>query len=299
MFITAYVNRLATILRHPSNRGHWLEVARRTLALRLALAGKRPVEFSFVNGTRIRCWPDSFAGRGLAYYRVFDYPQMAFMQSFLRGGDSVLDVGANVGVYTVVSGTLVGPAGHVDAIEALPDTADLLAQNIALNGLGAQVTVHQLAVGSDDDSVEFTTTEDATNHMIAAGMPPQRDVVAATIRIPTGRLDDIATRSSYILGKIDIEGREWDAFRAAERLLAARTPPVWLVEVNGALFRYGHEVAPFVSWMGERGFDPFMYDPDSMVMRRVRQEVWGDVFFIARDQSSVVETRIPGLRFSD
>ena len=216
---------------------------------------------------------------------------MQFMMDYLHSGDDVLDVGENVGVYTVLAASLVNPGGTADAVEAVQATARRLIENVELNLLCDCVTVHHLAVGSEEDWVEMTTNQEAVNHMTA-----DQGVAGPTVRVRAGRLDHIATRCNYAFGKIDIEGREWDAFRGAQGLLRDRNPPVCVVEVNGALFRYGHQVMPFVAWMAEFGFEPWTYEPDSRVLLREREKVWGDVFFVARDRLDLVKERIPRLR---
>lgn len=295
--LSGYLKRVRSIAIHPSNRGHWAELghwgelARRVIALRSAVIRNVPLEFPYLNGTRIRCWPDTHASRSLAYYRVPDYAPMRFMQAYLRPGDDVLDVGANIGLYTVLAASLTNPSGHVDSIEPIPETARRLRENVELNDFASRVTIHELAVGSDAESVLMTDWREATNCVIAS------NAQANGIRVRAGRLDEIASRANYAFGKLDIEGREWDALKGAFRLLSARTPPVWIVEINGALFRYGHQVVPFLDWMSDLGFDPWTYDPDLRTLTPSRS-AWDDVFFIARDRLPIIESRISGLRTS-
>lgn len=246
----------------------------------------------FLNGTKIRCWPDTHAIRDLAYYRIPDYIQMQFLLDYLKPGDNVLDVGANLGLYTVLCASLVGAEGSVDSVEAVPETAKRLLSNVALNMFNTRVRVHQVAVGSDAEWAEMTTDREAANRMVLGATSP-----GPTVRVPVRNIDDIAGRPDYALGKIDVEGREWDAFRTAERILASHRPPVWIVEINGGLFEYGHQVSPFVEWMSGRGFDPWMYDLETRAFRRMVDNVWGDVFFIARDGMGLIQQRIPGLTF--
>ena len=117
------VRRFGSVVRDPSNQGHWLELLKRVARLRLAVARGIPIEFPFLNGTRLRCWTDTHLSRNLAFYRIPDYPPMLFMLAYLRPGDNVIDVGANVGLYSVVAASLTRPGGRVDAVEAVPQTA--------------------------------------------------------------------------------------------------------------------------------------------------------------------------------
>ena len=70
---------------------------------------------------------------------------LAAIKSMLRPGDIFIDAGANLGFYSILAARLVGPRGHVIAIEMMPDTASLLRQNVAMNGL-ANVTLVERAL---------------------------------------------------------------------------------------------------------------------------------------------------------
>ena len=67
------------------------------------------------------------------------------MQRFLKPGDHFIDVGANIGYFSLLAAAVVGSAGRVSAFEASPITRQALVRNIALNGLQDHVTVHETA----------------------------------------------------------------------------------------------------------------------------------------------------------
>ena len=77
-----------------------------------------------------------------------------FVRSYLRAGDTFVDIGANVGRYTVPAAHRVGPIGRVLALEPTSSTCNALRENIELNGI-RNATVLQMAASSTDGTVEL------------------------------------------------------------------------------------------------------------------------------------------------
>ena len=74
-------------------------------------------------------------GRSIFAFREHYEPELAYLQTFLYPGAVFLDIGANVGIYTLVASRIVGPLGRVIAFEPSAQSFPLLQQNIALNSL--------------------------------------------------------------------------------------------------------------------------------------------------------------------
>ena len=96
---------------------------------------------------RLRCYPDS-CGAGIMIYTNgwYDYDDMHFVHRYLRPGDAVIDVGANIGVYTLLAASVVGDQGKVVAFEPGRQSFARLQENVQLNGLH-QVETRRAAVG--------------------------------------------------------------------------------------------------------------------------------------------------------
>ena len=94
----------------------------------------------------------------LMLHGTFEQPLQRFLARTIRRGDAVMDIGANFGVHTILMAHAAGPDGTVIAYEAVPDLADLLRDNLTMNGLIQQTTVLQKAAWSGPDVLRFTTT---------------------------------------------------------------------------------------------------------------------------------------------
>jgi FkbM family methyltransferase len=125
----------------------------------------------------------------------------------------VLDVGANVGFFTVLASRLAGPGGHVYAFEPLPRNLYYLERHVRLNDL-TNVSVEGLAIAATSGQAYFRTAP----HSSMGGL---RD--DGNFQVTTASLDDLLAtgrirRPDFI--KMDIEGAESDALRGSATLLS-------------------------------------------------------------------------------
>lgn len=143
--------------------------------------------------------------------------EYAAFRDDIRDGDVVLDIGANLGAYTLVFAHWVGVGGRVYSFEPAPDARRGLEQHVALNGLDARVVVRPEAVSRTTGTARFLASgTSGSNRLLAGDSGGARDV-------PTTTVDEVcvslALRPRLI--KIDVEGAELDVLRGARRTIAA------------------------------------------------------------------------------
>lgn len=217
---------------------------------------------------------------------------MGFVKHYLRPDDNFLDVGANIGFYSLLASSLIRPTGVVDAFEPTPISALRLKENLKLNGIDC-VTVHQKAVGNRAGTVRFQQVRDNYLNRISTGSGFEGDTEVEYVRLA----DAVADRH-YAFGKMDIEGAELAALEGAEPMLASENPPVWLLEVNDRLGDYGYTKEEFWEWITSRGFDLAVYDPDARDIRFLNKDwlYWRErpenVLAIARTRRDFVISRV-------
>jgi FkbM family methyltransferase len=162
----------------------------------------------------------------LYYLGIFEPHCIRFLSRSLRPGDTLLDVGANIGLFTVEGARLVGQEGHVIAIEAMPQMADLVRSQVAINGF-KNVQVVPAAVGDQDGTATLTRPRDANAGMFTLGNVDGEE----RFDVPVRRIDDILAGRAISFIKMDIEGSEYRALLGAEQTLR-RFHPTILVELN-------------------------------------------------------------------
>ena len=186
-----------------------------------------PVEVvTLATGARMELDWRSAAQRAIAY-GVSDESELRLVRRVLGPGDTVLDVGANVGLYTLAMADAVGREGRVHAFEPNPSTLTRLKRNLALNGCD-NVVVHAVAVG-DRDAVVALRSADPTESGLATVVGDGTELA----RVPQVTLDDAAADhgfSSVALLKLDVEGAESSVLRGAADLIARGSLPRVLFE---------------------------------------------------------------------
>lgn len=185
---------------------------------------------------------DGFSGHELGTLQV--------MRSFVRPGDTVIDVGAHIGLHTIPLAKAVGPAGHVIAVEPLPRTAECLRRSLICNGLFARC---ELVVGAAGDENGASTFYLGGNSMLGSLFPLVDD--QCVVKVAEIRLDDHVGRSRQIdFIKLDVEGAELKALAGMGELIG-RNPDIGLIAEFGAthLERVGIEPADWFSAFAAAG----------------------------------------------
>jgi FkbM family methyltransferase len=89
--------------------------------------------------------------------RTWDAPTTRLIEQIVKPGDRFLDIGANIGYFTVFAAALAGGTGHVHAFEPNPRTHDVLARNVRINRFSHVCTLHQSALGDRTGSATIHT----------------------------------------------------------------------------------------------------------------------------------------------
>ncbi len=196
-----------------------------------------------------------------AYARYwYGLPLAGYMRAHLKPGDGFMDVGANVGYFTLLAASLVGPSGRVISFEPDPITFEALSRSVALNEL-AQVAPVNLALSNFEGEAEFYRTE-ATAHSLSAGTATDKRFREKTkVRVTTMArwLEQVeAPPANVRLMKVDVEGEE---VRTSEGMVAALPrlgyPEIW-AEVRGPLgsTRAPNTFAPMCEVLAPLGYRP-------------------------------------------
>jgi FkbM family methyltransferase len=198
-------------------------------------------------------------------------------------GDTVFDLGANVGFFTAELDALVQPDGEVHAFEPGDGTFAKLQKTKSLLNLDRSV-LHQKALGETVGEVDFWSSTIGND---AAQKSTQTPAFARELRhhqVPLTTLDAVvkelgAERAKKIaFVKCDIEGAEPAMLRGAKKLLESENPPVWLMEHNReALVEHGMTSADLLKFFdgAEIYFVPLCWPPSEMSVAQAQK--WNGV----------------------
>lgn len=144
----------------------------------------------------------------ICFFGTWEPNLSRFMEATIRPGDSVVDLGANIGYFTLLMSKLVGPTGRVISIEAAPTTAAILRENVAANAC-SNVDVKEIAIAEKEGELKLFHSRWGETNTGAATLVEGRGSAGYDV-VKTDTLLDVlaenAPRVSFI--KIDIEGAE-------------------------------------------------------------------------------------------
>ena len=164
-------------------------------------------------------------------YGTFELAELNFVSQYLRPGDKAMDIGANVGIFSVVMGATVGAHGDVFAFEPVASNVLRLEKNLRKNGLG-NVKVFPLALGAADGQMRLHMATDPAYpslQTVQGGFDSGAEVLVQ-VRSLDGIWEELGCPDISLV-KIDVEGSEADVLRGASRFLTTCCPTL-LVEAN-------------------------------------------------------------------
>lgn len=162
----------------------------------------------------------------LALDGVYDPAFVRFLERTLPAGGMVVDVGANVGVFTVRMAQLVGPSGSVLALEADPEVHAVLQENLDMNYVSGWTRSLPVAAYSTRETLTFRRTSRFRGNGSIQGMGTSEGNGYATesyadITVDAVPLDDVLADVPHVdLVKIDVEGAERHVLEGLSRTIA-------------------------------------------------------------------------------
>jgi FkbM family methyltransferase len=250
--IRAQLDAVRWVVGHPLNRRRRGRALARWVGQQVSahvLGRNRLVPF--IDDTRL------YVGKGLTtsnmqHYGGLGEPDvMGFLLHYLRPDDLFVDIGANVGVMSVLAGGAVG--ARTVACEPDPDNFAWLQRNVAANRLEGRVALHPLALGDAPRALRFTIGKGATSRA-ALDDEAGREVACET-------LDRLLDGQCPAVLKADVEGFELPILRGATVTLAQPSLAAIVLELKKHGARYGFADGEIHQLMTSHGFTPHSYDP--------------------------------------
>ena len=213
-------------------------------------------------GLKIRLYGDSELCR-LIYLRNFEAAERDFLKRFLRPGDLFIDVGANIGLFTLIAAAHVGPTGRVVAFEPTPVTYSRLLDNVRLNQF-ANVTCNKLALSDRSERLKLVRSTDGFDAWNSLARPTSGNACSDEL-IQTIEWDRYAREGNLIgsatMIKIDVEGWESRVIAGGNEVFSREDAPVLQVEFcDAAAEAAGTSCRHLYKYLESFGYRMFCYD---------------------------------------
>jgi FkbM family methyltransferase len=201
--------------------------------------------------------PGTYLGWHIYYRGVYEEGVLRTCAGLLRDGMSFVDVGANVGLYSVIAASVVGSRGSVIAFEPQPELAKMIEENARLNRLD-NIIVKNCALGASSGEASLyqvsRTNDGAATLQVGSGEAHYGE----PLTVPVRRLSEMLQEHGIAnVGgiKIDVEGAELQVLEGFADSLAAAPPEFILVEcIDKHLRRFGGTRDALLSFLWQAGY---------------------------------------------
>jgi len=224
-----------------------------------------PVGARLGNGMRVVVpWNDD-GGRAIYETGWYEPATVRAVESLLKPGMVFMDIGANMGQYSLLASKIVGPAGAVHSFEPSPTMYPWLARNVRLNNAR---NIHTNRLGLSDCEKTVTLYLSTPENQGATSMQPQYNFSGKTAEVQCVALDGYLAQQGIRkvdAMKIDVEGAELEVFRGAEKLLTGQQRPGMVIEFEeGCQRRFGSSCAKLAAHLTDRGYKLMTIRPSGL-----------------------------------
>jgi len=230
---------------------------------------------------------DRVIAKKLILYGGYETHEIELLCSFVQPGDCVLDVGANIGLYSLALSRAVGPEGRVIAVEPDPDNLALLRRNLQTNGC-ANVSVVSDALGDESKDVLLYESNDnrgalSTSDVLGVGA---KRAIGVRMRRGDSVMAELGVTAR--IAKIDVEGAEPLVIAG----LGTRLPQVLLFEfVPWMLRAAGHDPPAFLRSLISSGYTLSSVDPDTGKHRPMTEHEIQEGITVAETNRNILALR--------
>lgn len=268
-------------LHHPMAKSRPLDCAFRIVHWQIQSLLKREWVKSFGISAKLIVRRGMAGATGNVYYGLHEFDEMMFLLKSMRSKDTFLDVGANVGAYTVLVAKEIGAS--VLSFEPSPITFDFLNRNVLLNQIDQLCETHQCCVGSAKGTTGFTKGLDTINHI---------DPEATENMVEVWPLDEMEINSDSIFVKIDVEGFESYVIQGGAQLFQSGRVLALIMELNGLSDRFDLDESEIISKLKTWGYSPYRYEAKSGRLVKLDEPTDTNAIFIRNDSFHLIENRI-------
>jgi FkbM family methyltransferase len=252
--ITNLVKLIKFVWKHPANKNDKFSAIVRIFRWQIAsrlMPGY--LAFPYYNKTYLLGKKGMTSASSAWYCGLYEFEEMSFLDDYLKNGDLFVDIGANIGAYSILAAS---KGAKVIAIEPIPSTFKILKKNILLNNFEASVDVYNKAISDEKEKLNFSNNLDALNHVLT-----KSEHYPDIINISAIKLDEILNGRIPKFIKIDVEGFETKVVKGAEKIFLHKDLKCVIIELIGGGKKYGFDENELHQKLLNYGFNTYSYNP--------------------------------------
>lgn len=255
--------RIAAVMRNIQNHYKQKDVHYENENWNKLFNGKDFFEHDLSTNIKINLYKDSVLSRLI--YNGFENEETNYLKSVLNQEDIFIDVGANVGLFSIIASNIVGPNGKVICFEPSPTTFLRLDENIKLNNFK---NIDHRNIGLSDKKEELTFFISDSGYDAWNSFAQRADLLKDTIKVPVSTLDfelREIDKSRIKLVKIDVEGWEKFVLYGGKSFFINFSPIVMIEFTEENTFNAGYPVYEIYDLMKEYGYEWFSFENGVLV----------------------------------
>jgi len=239
-------NSMKFIWKHPLIKTERLRAVIRYVRFHLKYRYGQECRIPFLNNFLIIIKGEGSQAHYFTY--LSDFEEMLFLLHYLNEDDKFIDIGANIGTYSILSATMVGC--ETVSFEPSDQIFSLLEKNVIINNVESKINLFKYALGAENQSMMIGYKGAMTYITNNNELDLQE--------IEVKRLDDFVDYGSLI--KIDVEGYEEFVLEGAEKVLSNPKTGALIIEL-ASYNRYGSSNDRVHEALNKYGFFPIKYLP--------------------------------------
>jgi len=252
---------LSYILKHPLNRPHRLAALKRFVSWQVGgrmIPG--PVLIDWVDDAKMLIRPGDHGLTGNIYCGLQEFEDMSYLLNVTTPEDLFIDVGANMGAYSMLACKARGARGH--CYEPVPSTYETLRRNLDVNGLGDRVRSKNVGIADRECCLRFHSDLNCENRVLAIDENP-----ANSVEVPVHTLDGLLEGLDPTILKVDVEGYEGAVVSGADGVLSNPALHSIIIELRGHGEKFGFNEDAVLKQLLDYGFRSKEYDPFTRELR--------------------------------
>jgi FkbM family methyltransferase len=224
--------------------------------------------YSIGEHSKMLLYKDSILSRLI--YNGFETEEINFLRKNLNEGDTFVDVGANVGIFSIIASEIVGVQGKVISFEPTPTSFNRLKENISLNGSN-NVECRNIALSDRKGIMDFNISDsgfDAWNSFAKVDDKLQQQIVVSVSTLDA-ELQNFDKESVKFV-KIDVEGWEKFVLLGGAMFFKTYSPMVMIEFTEQNTFQAGYIVQELFSIMEDWGYNWHRIEDGKLVPEKMR-----------------------------
>ena len=189
------------------------------------------------------------------YYE--ELPTKLFKRIIKKVGGTIIDIGANIGYYSIIASELVGNGGNIISLEPVPETFRRLLLNVLPL---SNVKAYQVACGPENGKIDIYAFGDLVSAGSRISSPPEVNIPYHIEEVNMVKLDDFVDMKVDVV-KIDVEGYELNVLKGMKKIITSNPNIKILLEVNNdLLIKAGSSPQEMFSYLKSFGLSPWDFD---------------------------------------